>query len=299
MKLSKTAAVVALMLSISGHGATAPIYENLVVSNDLDFIRPSDLSTFACLRYDGRFRAEMPHKRRDELFANDVFTFTALFDDGASVGIWVHPDVGPRNAARKIALQAAEPVGKNPTIMRSLLDHLVIHKGNETANAEDRGRFLVLYSGNMATRIRNHDLEETVFHESVHATLDHPRGTSAAWLNAQRADGDFITRYARRKTNHAGSNPYGEDMAESALFAWALLIHPGRLPKSIERKVRSIMPNRLAFFEEIFVQSGPVFQNTGPKGRISRECTGSSGADSGSSPSVYEVQQALMRQGQG
>ena len=68
MNLSKSAAVVALMLSISGHGGTTPIYENSVVSNDLDFIRPSDPGTFACLRYDGRFRAEMPHKRRDEPF---------------------------------------------------------------------------------------------------------------------------------------------------------------------------------------------------------------------------------------
>ena len=144
MKLSKTATVITLVRSISGHGAAAPIFENSVVSNDLDFIRSDDPGTFACLRYDGRSRAEMPHKRRDELFANDVFTFAALFDDGTSVGIWVHPDVGPQDAARRLALQAAEPVGKLPTIMRSRLDHVVIHKGHETANAEDRGRFFVL-----------------------------------------------------------------------------------------------------------------------------------------------------------
>ena len=226
-----------------------------MVSNDLDFIRPGDPGTFACLRYDRRSRVEMPHKRRNELFVDDAFIFTALFDDETSVGIWVNPDVGPRNAARKIALQAAEPVGMLPSIMRSRLDHVVIHKGNEAAHAEDRGRFFVLYSGSMATRIRNHDFEETVFHESVHATLDHPRSARAEWLNAQHADGDFITRYAGRKTNFAGRNPYGEDMAESALFAWAVLMHPGRLPKSIERSVRSIMPNRLAFFEAIFVTS--------------------------------------------
>ena len=272
MKLSRIATVVALTLSISGHGATAPIFDNSVVSNDLDFIRPDDSGTFACLRYDRRSRVEMPHKLRDELFVNDTFIFTALFDDGTSVEIWVNPDVGSRNEARRIALQAAEPVGLLPTIMRSRLDHVVIHKGNETAYAEDRGRFFVLYSGNMATRIRKHDLEETVFHEAVHATLDHPRGARAEWLNAQHADGGFITRYARRKTNYAGRNPFGEDMAESALFAWAVLIHPGRLPKSIERSVRSIMPNRLEYFEEIFVNSGQELMTTVPNGRVSNEC---------------------------
>ena len=198
----------------------------------------------------------MPDKRRDELFANGVFSYSAQFEDGTSVEIWVHPDVGSREAARKLALQAADPIGKLPTIMRSRLDHVVIHEGDETAFAEDRGRFFVLYSENMANRLRNHDLEETVFHEAVHATLDHPRLKSAEWKDAQRADGGFVTRYARR-------NPNKEDMAESALFAWALLIHPGRLPEMIEQRVNSIMPNRLKYFRTIFLDSGPVFSRTG------------------------------------
>ena len=48
-----------------------------------------------------------------------------------------------------------------------------------------------------------------------------------------------------------------------------------------------------------FVKSGPEFRKTAPKGRVSRKCAGSVGADSGSSPTVHEVQQSLMRQGQG
>ena len=239
--------------------ASAPIYKNSVVSNDLDFIRSGDPGVFACIRYDGELRAEMPDKRRDELFADDVFVFSAEYTDGTSVGIWVHPDVGSKSNARRLALQVAEPVGKLPTIMRSRLDHVVIHRGNETAFAEDLGRFFVLYSENMATRIRNHDLEETIFHESVHATLDHPRAKSTRWRNAQRADGDFITKYAKSK-------PQGEDLAESALFAWTLLIHPERLPERVEAKVRSVMPNRLEFFKEIFVESGPIFQRVGAAG---------------------------------
>ena len=254
-----TAATMILFATLAGCIASGPIYPNSVVSNDLDFIRSDDPGVFTCMRYDGEVRAEMPDKRHDELFANGVFSYSAQFEDGTSVGIWVHPDVGSQDVARNLALQVAGPVGKLPTIMRSRLDHVVIHEGNVTAFAEDRGRFFVLYSENMAIRIRNHDLEETAFHEAIHATLDYPKLTSAEWKNAQRADGDFITRYAK-------SNPQKEDMAESALFAWTLLIHPGRLPKTVEQRVRSIMPKRLEFFKEIYVDSGPVFQRVGPAG---------------------------------
>ena len=280
-----TAAMV-LMATFSAHAA--PIYQNSVVSNDLDFIRSDDPGVFACLMYEGRFRAEMPDKRRNKLFSNDVYTYTALFEDGTAVGIWVHPDVGSQDAARTLALLTANPVGKLPTIMRSRLDHVVIHSGNETAFSEDRGRFFVLYSQNMANRIRNHDLEETVFHESVHATLDYPKLTSSEWTNAQRADGDFITTYAKRK-------PRKEDMAESALFAWALLIHPGRLPKNVERQLRSIMPSRLAFFEDIFVNSGPIFRKTGSAGSKSKACPGAVRSEPHSSPKISKLQRDLMR----
>lgn len=43
-----------------------------------------------------------------------------------------------------------------------------------------------LYSDNIRTRIHNHDLEETVFHESVHATLDEKYLRARKRHNAQR-----------------------------------------------------------------------------------------------------------------
>ena len=68
--------------------------------------------------------------------------------------------------------------------------------------------------------------------------LWHPMLASAEWKKAQRADGDFVTEYARDRPNK-------EDMAESALFAWAILFYPGRLPDFVEEEVRRIMPNRI------------------------------------------------------
>lgn len=251
----------AALLGCAAASTTAePLYPNSIVSNDLDFITEADDHVFRCLSFDGRARQEMPDKRGGDLFADDTFVFTARFDDGTRVGLWAHPDFGTRARAEKYARITAEAVGKLPTIMRRVLDHVVIHKGDETAFGEDQGHFFVLYSDNIDTRVRNHDIQETVFHESVHATLDAAHAGSSAWRRAQAADGGFVTEYA-------ADNPTREDMAESALFAFALLIHPGRLPADVEQRVRRVMPNRLEFFHDLFVASGPVFQQVAePRG---------------------------------
>ena len=92
-----------------------------------------------------------------------------------------------------------------------------------------------------------------MFHESVHATLDSEYARSKEWLQAQKADGDFIMKYAKRLLKK-------EDLAESALFSWTMIMHPGRLPARVEERARTIMPNRLAFFEALFL-ARPAFHS--------------------------------------
>ena len=178
----------------------------------------------------------------------------AHYTDGTSVGLWAHQDFKTKQRALTSVKPVAEAVGKLPTFMRKTLDHVVIHVGDETAFGESEGHFFVLYSENIKTRIRNHDLEETVFHVSVHATLDKRYANSSKWKKAQKADGDFITKYAKRL-------PKKEDLAESGLFAWTMIMHPGRLPAKIEARARKIMPSRIAFFEELFL-SRPMFEDS-------------------------------------
>lgn len=222
-----------------------PLFPNSVTSNDLDFIHDDDPAAAFCLRFSGLTRAEMPDKRHDELFADDVRVFAATYSDGATVELWVHPSIATEDEAKTLVTPVAEAIAKLPAEMRGLLNHVVIHDGDETAFSEDVGRFFVLYSDNIRARLSTHDLQETVFHESVHATLDVPHADSDGWRAAQAADGGFLTTYA-------ADNPDGEDMAESALFAWAMIQHPGRLPPEIESGVSALIPNRLAFFENLF-----------------------------------------------
>ncbi|MEL7334706.1 MAG: hypothetical protein AAFN70_00640 [Planctomycetota bacterium] len=222
-----------------------PLFPNSIVSTDIDFIQATDPSDFLSLRFVNRARKEMPDKRSDGLFVDDAFVFEATFRGDKHVQIYLHADFKTQAQANRYASMLTGPLGRLPPCMRRNLSHVVVHKGDETAFGESEGHFFVLYSKNMETRVRNHDLEETVFHESVHATLDAQHSRSKAWRTAQRTDDSFITAYA-------ASKPTREDMAESAIFAYTLLKHPGRMPKKVEQAVRERMPNRLAFFRTIF-----------------------------------------------
>lgn len=203
-----------------------PLFTNSIVSTDIDFIILNDTSTFVSMKYLGQKKQEMPDRSNDVLMDEGTFVFDANFSDGSKVGIWLHNSFENVANAEKYAQLLTRPLGKLPEVMRKKLHHVVVHKGNETAFGESEGHFFVLYSENMETRIRNHDLEETVFHESVHATLEYRYKKDAAWLKAQKNDAAFITEYAASKPNL-------EDLPETALFAYTMLKHPGRLsPKN-------------------------------------------------------------------
>ena len=196
-KLSMFIATISVALTASSTSAD-PIFPNSIVSNDLEFITREDEHTFRCLSFTGRERREMPDKRSDQLFADDSFIFTAQYGDRAGLEIWAHPDFGTVENAQQHVEMIVEPLGRLPNFMRQRLSHVVLHQGDETAFAEDRGHFFVLYSENVKKRIRSHDIEETIFHESVHATLDDDYSASAGWTEAQKSDGAYITRVRSR-----------------------------------------------------------------------------------------------------
>lgn len=245
--LRRTATACALASGLVGSVAAAePLFPNSVVSNDIDFITTSDPAVPGCLRYLGQATQEMAGALdTDELMAPDVHTFEVTFADQSRVGLWVHPSVGTREEAEVVAVLLIGPLGRLPAVMRQRLSHVVIHSGDESAFAEHLGHFFAVYADNVRARISTHDLEETVFHESVHATLEADWAQSDEWRQAQAADGGFITEYAAEL-------PELEDLPESALFAFTYLRHPERLPPEVARGVEAIMPARLAVFETIF-----------------------------------------------
>ncbi len=153
--------------------------------------------------------------------------------------------------ARQEALRYTPRLGKLPTALRQGVQRVVVHKGGQETTAFSDIGLIVLYSENITKRISTHDLEETVFHESVHAAWDEAHASSPEWREAQKKDGRFVTEYARE-------NPDGEDLAESALFAYTLLHHPERIPKGEAKKIRRAIPARIDYVAELVPPGKPV-----------------------------------------
>lgn len=225
--------------------SASPLFKNSIVSTDIDFIHSDDFTVTAAIEFTGTGRQEMPDKRHDELFDDSAYTFAMNFNDDVSINIFASSDFENNDAALEYVEKLLGPLGKLPYLMRSTMSHVVIHRGNETASAEKDAQFFVVYSKNMDIRIANNDLEETVFHESVHATLDWPHRFSEDWKAAQKADNEFITEYGRRI-------PDGEDFAETALFAYTMINHPGRLSNDVEYWMKNRIPSRLEYFTNLF-----------------------------------------------
>ncbi len=245
MKPTLLTILAALSWTLSHPLPAIPLFKNSVVSNDLEFIRSDDPSSFKSFKKIGRDRKEMPDRRSDQLIDEQAHIFEILFNDQIKTEIWAHQSFTDQKELEQLITLISQALGKLPKFMRQTLSHVVLHQGDELAFGEEIGRFFVLYSDNIRKRVKTHDLEETVFHEAVHATLEKEHAKNPLWLTAQKKDGEFITEYAARL-------PLKEDLPESALFAYTILKHPGRLPAETEKAIRQLIPHRLAYFQTLF-----------------------------------------------
>ncbi|TFL16685.1 FG-GAP-like repeat-containing protein [Jannaschia formosa] len=229
--------------------ARLPLFPNSVVSNDIDFIRAGDADAYLWTRFLGRSRQEMPRPDRDALFQDGVWVFEMSFSDGARVEIFADGDFATLAEAEAEVAHMQGPLGKLPGFMRQELSHVVLNIGDHGAFAEARQNFFVVSTANMRTRRAANDMEETFFHEAVHAALDRDWLGRAAWKDAQAADGVFLTDYA-------ASRPEKEDLAETSLFYYAYRFFPGRLDAGIRDAMAELIPARIAFLDGLFLPGG-------------------------------------------
>lgn len=239
--------LVSLGLSAVGVMATAAVavdYPSSVVGTDFDFIRGDDPSSFQALKFLGSTTAEMPDKRDDaaDLF-QPAFLFEATFSD-AVVKIFVDAGFANDRHAAEEARRYCGPLGRLPAPLRRGVRRLVVHRGGPDTTAFSDVGLIVVYSDNATRRIATHDLEETIFHESVHAAWDAEHAASRGWRNAQLADDAFVTVYAAKK-------PAREDLAESALFAFAMLRHPDRIDEPDRSAIAKRIPHRIAYIADL------------------------------------------------
>ena len=184
-----------------------PPYDS-TVDTVFDIIEASDPTMFACLGYIGRGERRVWDKRVDNEPVVNAFLFVARYNDGTSIEIAINPEFGTKGSARDEAVRYASPLGMLPTVLRRGIERLSVHKGEEGFHA-GTGQ-IVVYSGTADDRSDHKHLEESLFHESVHASLDDEHRLSTLWRDAQTRDGRFLTFYAQK-------SPEREDLAETAL----------------------------------------------------------------------------------
>ena len=215
-----------------------------------DIIRTDDPSSFVCLHFRGRSTRQMWDKRVSREFNHKVYLYDAYFADGTRFEVHVNPEFETQEVAMAEAFRYMRGFGQLPTVLREGIRSLGIHRGDKTASAGS-GKIFV-YQGNAIKRQSRKKLEETLFHESVHASLDNEYMNSRAWRDVQKADPGFMTEYARDQFPR-------EDMAETALFAWGILRHPGRIPPADTADIKAVVPNRIVFLGEILPVEGKIF----------------------------------------
>lgn len=243
MKFSILAVVGTLLISPSIAAADPPF--SSTADTVFDIITLDDPSDYVCLSYQGRTTRQMWDKRVDNEFDFEVFLFQVHFSNSAPIDIIVNPEFGTVEAAEVEARRYTHALGQLPLVFRHGIRQLGIHDGTPTYSA-GAGKIFV-YAERTTRRISQNHLEESMMHEAAHVSLDPQYARSAEWVAAQNSDNRFLTRYAE-------DNPEREDIAETALFAYGLLRHPGRIPPVDSRDILLAVPARLAFFKEVLDQ---------------------------------------------
>lgn len=213
-----------------------------------DIITASDPTAFLCIEPLGQAPRQIWDKRVDGEPVVEAHLFLGRFTDGAKIEIAVNPEFNfatAQNLANRLAL----PLGQLPTSLRAGIERFSIHGGNEAFHA-GTGQ-IVVYIEKVEQRASYAHLEESLFHEAVHASWDEAHRLAPSWRAAQAADGRFLTEYAAK-------SPEREDLAETALFAFAILHHPDRFPPVDTADTMNSVPNRVAYVAGLLPTDAPL-----------------------------------------
>lgn len=224
-------------------------------STVFDIIQTGDPTTFRCLDPMGQQPRQIWDKRVDDEPVVNAFLYMARFSDGTSIEIAINPEFQTPEAALGEAMRYAVPLGQLPTSLRAGIEKFSVHKGRKGFHA-GTGQ-IVVYAETTDNRLGYNHLEESLFHEAVHASWDAGHRLAAGWIAAQTADGGFLTDYGRE-------SPDREDLAETALFAFAILHHPERFPPADTRDTQAAVPNRIAYIRALLPPDAPLITTIGP-----------------------------------
>ncbi len=212
---------------------------------DPDIITPSDPTALVSVTDAGRGQRTMFDRRVEEWIEINAYLFMARFDDGLTAEIQVNPEYGRASAAMAEANKYGRVIGQLPTVLRTNVETVWIHKGDQPAGGGNNN--ILIHTESAEDAEARGFLEELLVHEAAHTSLDPPgMGIVDAdeWRAAQMADGNFISDYAR-------DYPEREDIAESFLPYLAVRYRSARISRAYERTILEAIPNRIAYFDRL------------------------------------------------
>ncbi|PIC63504.1 hypothetical protein CSV79_11535 [Sporosarcina sp. P13] len=210
---------------------------------DPNIITANDPSSFKKLSYVGKETRTMYDRRSASWIVAVPYLFRAEYYDGNTIEIQVNPEFKSIGQAESQALRFAGPIGQLPNYLREKVLTVWIHKGKEAFGGGNHN--LLIHTEQADEYIGLGVLEEVLFHEATHTSIDPLYSNHLGWKAAQQADGNFISTYAKEF-------PEREDLAESFLMYYAYRQNPTRISEEMISTIRKTMPNRINFFDQQF-----------------------------------------------
>ena len=242
-----------LMLGQTTNVPTIPMYADPPFSGtifiDPDIITASDPTTLQNVVYTGQGSRTMFDRRVNNWITVNAYLFDASFSDGLSAEIQVNPEFGSSDVALDEAQKYGEVIGRLPTVLRTDVNAVWIHKGVQPFGGGNNS--LLIHTGQADFYVADGILEETFVHEASHTSLDMMHASAPGWVAAQTADGTFISTYAR-------DNPNTEDIAESFLPYLAIRYRSNRISQSYANTILQTIPNRIAYFDNQSFEMFPI-----------------------------------------
>jgi hypothetical protein len=239
--------IVCYLIASSCFANQPPFDGTCYVSKDI--ITDSDPSAFDRLEPKRQKFHKMFDRRVDGWIYDKAFLFTAFYSDGLQIEMQVNSEFESTRAAQEVAQAYAIEFGRLPKCLREDVQTAWIHKGNEPFGGGNNN--LLVHVGETDDIKRRGVLEEILFHEAVHTSLDASYASHRKWIAAQKSDAHFISKYAQ-------DNPEREDLAETFLLWFAARHRPERLSTEQLQKIETSIPARLRFLDSLNLDLSPA-----------------------------------------
>ena len=206
-----------------------------------DILDASDPTSLESITYAGRGERLIFDRRVNAWITVDAYLFDAQYD-GPDLEFQVNPEFGSVEAARTEVEKYAPVIGRLPTALLSRAAKVHVNAGDELLGGNGYDRSFLIHTDHAARSLDNGFLEEELFHEAGHISMDPAHLDTDGWRTARQSDGVFISDYAR-------DFPDREDVAESILPYFAVRYRPDRLTDAERSAILRAIPNRLIYFD--------------------------------------------------